>query len=67
MATYPVVNRETGEQKEVQMSIHAWSQWLEDNPGWQRDWSDPTTAPGCGEVGEFKINSRKLTQDGMMS
>ena len=27
MATYPVVNKTTGEQKEVVMSIHDWDQW----------------------------------------
>ena len=52
MATYPVINKETGEQKEVKLSVHDWSQWLEDNPEWQRDWSDPATAPASGEIGE---------------
>ena len=51
MATYPVVNRDTGEQKEVQMSIHEWSQWCKNNPDWTRDWSDPSTLPGHGDVG----------------
>ena len=59
MATYPVVNKETGEQKEVQMSIHAWSQWCKDNPDWTRDWSDPSTLPGVGEVGDFKDKLKK--------
>ena len=54
MATYPVVNKETGEQKEVVMSVHDWSQWCEDNPGWSRDYSDPSTMPGVGEVGDWK-------------
>ena len=31
MATYPVINKETGEQKDVILSVHAWTQWLEDN------------------------------------
>ena len=26
----------------------------EDNPDWKRDWSDPSTCPGSGEVGEWK-------------
>ena len=59
MATYPVVNKETGEQKEVQMSIHAWSQWCNDNPDWTRDWSDPSTLPGHGETGEFQDKLKK--------
>ncbi len=54
MATYPVVNTETGEQKEVVMSVHDWSQWREDNPEWLRDYSDPSTMPGVGEVGEWQ-------------
>ena len=27
MATYPVINKETGEQKEVVMSVNDWDQW----------------------------------------
>ena len=51
MATYPVVNQKTGEQKEVVMSVHKWTQWTEENPDWGRDYSDPSTLPGVGEVG----------------
>ena len=54
MATYPVVNTKTGEQKEVMMSITEWDQWCKDNPDWLRDYSDPSTMPGGGEVGEWK-------------
>ena len=54
MATYPVRNKETGETKEVIMSVHAWDKWKEDNPEWSRDFSDPSTCPGVGEVGEWK-------------
>ena len=54
MATYPVRNKETGETKEVIMSVHDWDQWKEDNPDWSRDFSDPSTCPGVGEVGEWK-------------
>ena len=54
MATYPVVNTKTGEQKEVKMSVNDWDQWTEDNPDWSRDYSDPSTMPGVGEVGEWK-------------
>ena len=60
MPTYPVIHKETGEQKEVQMSITEWSQWCKDNPDWHRDWSDPSTMPGVGEVGEWrdKLNNK---------
>ena len=54
MATYPVVNTKTGEQKEVVMSITEWDQWCKDNPDWLRDYSDPSTMPGVGEVGEWQ-------------
>ena len=54
MATYPVVHKETGEQKEVKMSVHEWSKWSDDNPDWKRDWSDPNTCPSSGEVGEWR-------------
>ena len=63
MATYPVIHKETGEQKEVKMSITEWSQWCEDNPDWKRDWSDPSTCPQSGEVGEWQDKLRKH-QDG---
>ena len=54
MATYPVIHKETGEQKEVAMSVTEWTQWCEDNPDWKRDWSDPSTMPGVGEVGDWQ-------------
>ena len=59
MATYPVVNSKTGEQKEVVMSVHDWSKWCDDNPDWKRDYSDPSTVPGVGEVGEWRDRLRK--------
>ena len=55
MATYPVINQQTGEQKEVAMSIYVWDQWKDDNPDWERDYSDPSTMPALGiEVGEWR-------------
>ena len=59
MATYPVVHKETGEQKEVRLSIHEWAKWCEDNSDWKRDWSDPSTMPGVGEVGDWRDKLRK--------
>ena len=53
MATYPVKNKETGEVKEVKMSIHDWDQWRVDNPDWERYYT-PDNAPSFGEVGEWK-------------
>ena len=54
MATYPVINKETGEQKDLVISVHEWTQRCEDNPDWKRDWSDPSTCPASGEVGEWR-------------
>lgn len=59
MATYPVINKVTGEQKQVSMSVHDWDQWKTDNPDWDRDWSDPSTLPGTGEVGDFRDKMAK--------
>ena len=60
MATYPVVNKITGEQKEVSMSVHDWDQWKTDNPDWDRDWSDPSTAPMSSEmVGDWRDRMTK--------
>ena len=59
MATYPVINKSTGEQKEVKLSVHEWDQWKIDNPEWDRDWSDPSTAPSCGEIGEVYDKLKK--------
>ena len=52
MATYPVKNKQTGEEKEVVMSIHDWDQWREDNPDWKRFYT-PDNSPKLGiEIGE---------------
>jgi len=59
MATYPVINKSTGEQKDVKLSVHEWDQWKIDNPEWERDWSDPSTAPNCGEIGEVYDKLKK--------
>jgi hypothetical protein len=59
MAVYPVINRETGEQKEIKMSVHDWDQWRKDNPDWERDYSDPSTFPNFGEVGEVYDKLKK--------
>ena len=47
MATYPVRHKETGETKEVKMSIHDWDQWKIDNPDWERYFT-PENSPGLG-------------------
>ena len=64
MATYPVKHKETGETKEIVMSVHEWDQWKADNPkikrgvGQMRNYT-PENTPGVGEVGEWKDKLRK--------
>jgi predicted ribonuclease YlaK len=53
MAIYPVIHKETGEQKEVTLSVHEWDQWKEDNPDWQRDWRSINLSSTWG-VGEWR-------------
>jgi len=52
MAIYPIIHKETGEKRVVEMSVYEISQWYKDNPEWIRDWSE-----GCasaGNVGEWR-------------
>ena len=50
MPTYPVKNKETGEQQELSMSMTEYSKWRDDNPDWDKDWSK-----GCASQStEFK-------------
>jgi hypothetical protein len=54
LATYPIINTVTGEQKEISISVYEWEQWKKDNSEWIRDWSDPSTCPASAEIGEWK-------------
>ena len=52
---YPVVNKTTGETKDVHMSHSEIMEWYKENPEWERDWSY-----GCasiGEVGDWKTKN----------
>ncbi len=50
MPTYPVKNKETGETKELSMSMVAYDEWKKENPDWDKDWMEGVA--GVGEVGE---------------
>ena len=55
MPTYPVKNNKTGETKELSMSMKAYTEWREENPDWDKDWSK-----GCasaGEVGDWRMKT----------
>ena len=57
MPTYPVINKSTGETKELSMSMIEYSKWREENPDWDKDWQ-----AGCAaaqEVGEWKHKMSK--------
>ena len=49
MASYHVINRETGEKKVIDVSVHDIQQWYAANPDWERDWSEG----GAGNLGEL--------------
>ena len=56
MPTYPLVNQKTGETKELSMTMLEYGQWKEENPEWDKDWSQ-----GCAGVGEVGDWRNKLT------
>ena len=62
MATYPVKNLKTGEQKEIQMSMTEYDQWRKDNPDWDKDWMQGVA--NDGEVGEVYDKLRKTHPGG---
>jgi hypothetical protein len=59
MPTYPVRHIETGETKELSMTMVEYVNWKEENPKWDKDWSQGCA--GIGEVGDWKnkLISRK--------
>ena len=52
MAIYPIVHKETGEKKVIEMSVHDIQEWYKNNVEWKRDWSEGCATPG--ETGEWK-------------
>jgi hypothetical protein len=52
MAIYPIINKETGEKKIIEMSVNDIMQWYNDNPEWKRDWSEGCASPG--ETGDWR-------------
>ena len=57
MPTYPVKHLETGEQKELSMSMMAYDEWRKENPDWDKDWMAGVAA--IGEVGEIYDKLKK--------
>ena len=52
MPTYPVKHKETGETKELSMTMIEYGKWRDENKDWDKDWSQGCA--GVGEVGEWK-------------
>ncbi len=50
MPTYPVKHKETGEIKELSMTMKEYCEWKDENPDWDKDWM--AGVAGVGEVGE---------------
>ena len=57
MPTYPVKHKETGETKELSMSMVEYSDWRKENPDWDKDWMAGVAA--IGEVGEVYDKLKK--------
>ena len=57
MPTYPVKHTETGEEKELYMTMKEYDEWKEQNPEWQKDWSKGVAA--AQEVGEWQNKLQK--------
>ena len=52
MPTYPVIKKETGDKKELSISMLKYDEWRKENPDWDKDWN--AGVAGLGEVGEWK-------------
>ena len=53
---YNVINKNTGERKQIQRSIHDIMEWYEENPDWERDWSQGSAGISSG-VGDWKTKN----------
>ena len=52
MPTYPVKHTETGEEKELYMTMKEYDEWKKENPEWQKDWQKGVAS--AQEVGEWQ-------------
>jgi len=57
MPTYPVKHLETGEQKELSMSMVEYGEWRKENPDWDKDWMAGVAS--VGEIGEVYDKLKK--------
>ena len=54
MPTYPIKHKETGEKKELSMTMKEYDTWRKENPEWDKDWQ-----AGCAGVGEIGDMTKK--------
>ena len=54
MPTYPMINKETGEKQELNMTMDSYAKWKDENPQWKRDWMEGVGGGGVECVGEWK-------------
>ena len=52
MPHYPVKHKETGEEKELWMTMLEYDAWKKENPEWEKDWQKGVAA--AQEVGEWQ-------------
>jgi len=58
MPLYPVVNKKTGEEKELVLSVAEYEKWREENPDWDRDW-----VKGVASTRNFARNPEDYSSD----
>ena len=56
MPTYPIIHKETGEKKELSMTMKEYDQWRKDNPEWDKDWQAGVAA--CQEIEGWQGEAR---------
>ena len=56
MPTYPIIHKETGEKKELSMTMKEYDQWRKDNPEWDKDCQEGVDA--CQEIEGWKGEAR---------
>ena len=52
MPHYPVKHKETGEEKELWMTMLEYDEWKKENPEWEKDWQKGVAS--AQEVGEWQ-------------
>jgi len=49
MPTYPVLNTKTGDKKTLRMTMKEYCDWRDENPDWDKDWSEGTGGVTYGQ------------------